>query len=766
MKRQLDLTWSNIEPNLQTILGSNFNNAQSPKLHMETYTAVYNFCLRMSLTTNQSPSSFNSLILGYDQVIFQLYTNVRDYLAEYVNNLQIQPDENFLQFYVRTWSRFNIGSAYLNHIFDYLNRYWLTKQKTDYANDISDINTLCLVQWRDYMFNPNSRVLIDEILNQIELQRNNHYIDTSILSKAISSMVLLGINNNTTLSLYIDCFESVFLERTAKFYDNESNDYLKHHNVIDYMKKAESRINEEISRLFYLDDHTKPLLIETLDKSLIKKHAEELYIEFDNLLATNDNENVHRMYTLLKRVPDTLTVLANLFQNYVKREGLKEVLNIKNNSATTGNGPVNAKLYVKVLIKVYLKYKSIVREAFEDYHTFTKALDESCRDYINFNSIASPRVNFNNTGNLGNLGNSKTPEYLAKYADMLLKKKNKESDITNNMSEDDIMIIFTFLNDKDAFEIHYRKLLAKRLIYGTSSNLEAEESLITRLQRENSIEYTSKMTKMFQDMKASENLKNEFFDKVTKIPNKDEIIKDFNPYILSETMWPFKPYKYNFKLPEELEPTHDLLESLYTMKHSGRFVKWIWNLCRGEVKANLSRSGKPPFMLTMSLFQMSIILPFNKKPTYTFKELLDITELPSEQLAGNITPFVTLRLLNQSPPNAINPDTKFTVVKEYRSKRMRVNFAANIRIEQKQEEEDTAKEISDDRRLFLKACIVRIMKARKTLKHVTLLTEVINQSHSRFNAQPNDIKKCIDDLIERAYLKRQDGNNDVYEYLA
>lgn len=57
------------------------------------------------------------------------------------------------------------------------------------------------------------------------------------------------------------------------------------------------------------------------------------------------------------------------------------------------------------------------------------------------------------------------------------------------------------------------------------------------------------------------------------------------------------------------------------------------------------------------------------------------------------------------------------------------------------------------------------MKSRQTLSHNLLVKEVIDQAKTRFNPSVAMIKKCIEQLLEKQYIKRT-KDKDKYVYVA
>ncbi|KAI8433183.1 hypothetical protein MSG28_015275 [Choristoneura fumiferana] len=72
----------------------------------------------------------------------------------------------------------------------------------------------------------------------------------------------------------------------------------------------------------------------------------------------------------------------------------------------------------------------------------------------------------------------------------------------------------------------------------------------------------------------------------------------------------------------------------------------------------------------------------------------------------------------------------------------------------------------DDRKMYLQAALVRIMKQRKVLRHNELIQEVVSQARGSFAPSVAMIKKCIEALIDKQYLERAPGRLDTYSYLA
>jgi cullin 1 len=331
-------------------------------------------------------------------------------------------------------------------------------------------------------------------------------------------LVSLGIDHNdsskSNLDVYRDYFEKEFIDATEVYYKTESEKFISENSIPDYMKKAEARLSEEEGRVqMYLHPSTHKTLIPICETVLVKNQEESIWDGFQSLLNADKQDgkitntwrsrnliadafylDLHRMYSLLARITDGLNPLRVSFEAHVKKAGLSAIERISQNE----NETMDPKSYVDTLLEVHKKYNDLVQSAFSGEAGFVAALDKACGEFVNRNKVCKDAT-------------SKSPELLARFCDQLLKKsaKNPEEDELEDVLNN-VMTVFKYVEDKDVFQKFYSKMLAKRLVNGTSASDDAEGSMISKLKEACGFEYTSKLQRMLTDMSLSKELNDQF----------------------------------------------------------------------------------------------------------------------------------------------------------------------------------------------------------------------------------------------------------------
>ena len=120
--------------------------------------------------------------------------------------------------------------------------------------------------------------------------------------------------------------------------------------------------------------------------------------------------------------------------------------------------------YTQQLIDLHDQYLALVHGPFENNQLFQKVLKEAFEVFVN-----------------KDIGNTTTAELLSTFCDNIMKTGGDklEGEIDSNL--DKIVMLFSYLSDKDMFAEFYRKQLAKRLLLNRSASDDDERSLITKL---------------------------------------------------------------------------------------------------------------------------------------------------------------------------------------------------------------------------------------------------------------------------------------------
>jgi cullin 3 len=204
------------------------------------------------------------------------------------------------------------------------------------------------------------------------------------------------------------------------------------------------------------------------------------------------------------------------------------------------------------------------------------------------------------------------PEYLATYIDEHLKNKFKDAPneewIDQRLNE--CIQLFRFLSAKDVFEEFYKQATAKRLLGGKVASDDLERMMIGKLKAECGANYTNKLEGMFSDLNKSS-----VFMQAFKKERRDVLLDlskgcDIDVTVLTAPNWSsaVKPVP-NAKLPANIQAAADEFTRYYLAKHNGR--KLQWNASKGTAEVKWRVSGGRVYELTVSTYQMIILMAFN-----------------------------------------------------------------------------------------------------------------------------------------------------------
>ena len=391
---------------------------------------------------------------------------------------------------------------------------------------------------------------------------------------------------------------------------------------------------------------------------------------------------------------------------------------------------------IVALFKLHDRFTNIIKEQFEQDAECEKALKEAFEELINQEYYVSA--------------------LLAQFVNHAL-QKGTTIDISNWKDiMDHVVMFYGYVRDKEIFERDLQQYLASRLLQDLSRDYSQECEMIAKLQTKANYFWTLKLEDMFKDIQRSKKLTADF-----KKSFGNDCNVELNVSVCTAGAW-LTSSTPPVKKVAEIAPLCDRFTSFYLSQYTGG-LSFQMDKGKAEVSVQFNKTTKK--ILVCSTYQMLILLLFNQKLTWTFKDIYQETGIPVEDCMIQCQSMAhpKIQVLRKSPNSKDCKDThKFQINPKYANPRVKVNIPIiNLDKTDAATTVDNMEPILHLRRHQMDAAVIYIMKARKQLKYAELISEVVKQLSNRFTAKPVDIKKSIANLIELEYLAR--SPDDKYD---
>merc|ERR1719354_796459 len=209
--------------------------------------------------------------------------------------------------------------------------------------------------------------------------------------------------------------------------------------------------------------------------------------------------------------------------------------------------------------------------------------------------------------------------------------------------------------------------------------------MISKLKTECGCQFTMKLEGMFKDMSLSNSTNDDFKNHVSN-SNIDLQSVDLTVRVLTTGYWPTPTINATCNIPNSPRHAFDCFKRFYLACHSGRQLTLQPQMGAADLNAMFfSKKGegaaKAPrkHIISVSTYQMCVLMLFNKKEKLTYEEIADESDIPEKDLVRALQSLalgkVTQRILIKDPKNKdIEADHQFSVNDQFTSKLFRVKI--------------------------------------------------------------------------------------------
>ncbi|KAL8829981.1 MAG: hypothetical protein Q9170_005938, partial [Blastenia crenularia] len=715
---------------LEAALTAIINNKKVLHSNEELYRGAENLCRR-----GRAPALFKTVCEKCRQGISSEFEKPLEAKASKLDDIDV------LRALVAAWDEWSARLKTIRSIFFFLDRSYLL-----HSPKLPSIEAMGTAEFRDRIF--SHKALKSQILSGACQLVNTDRQDGS--TKQDNGLLRMAIKIFHAMGVYTSAFEAALLACSESYISTWSDEKAESLDLPQYISESQGLIDRELKRCddLGLDSTTRKTLETYLEDLLVyqQDRLDKLLSTKDvcNLLKADANDVLKQLYNLLQR-RDLCEQLRPPFEAYIADQGSEIVFD-----------EAREQEMVVRLLEFRKRLETVWKQSFSSHEGLGYSLREAFETFIN----KSKRSNMT-----WGTDNPKPGEMIAKHVDMILQGRSKalrtstagartdtnedadasseDEDVEINRQLDQVLELFRFVHGKAVFEAFYKRDLARRLLLNRSASADAEKNMLTRLASECGAGFTHNLEQMFKDMELAREEVASYKSLLERRESQPSV--DLNVSVLSAAAWPSYP-EVPLIVPREVQQQATVFEQHYKVQHSGRRLTWIHSLAHCQLNAYLPKGKKE---LVVSGYQAVVLLIFKDKAVndeMAYGDIQGATGLNDVELKRTLQSLAcaNYRILRKTPRGKdVNKDDTFSVNTNFTAPKYRIKINQVQAKETKEENKETHERVAADRAYETQAAIVRILKARKTIAHVELITEVIKATRSRGELDLGDIKKNI-----------------------
>ncbi|KIM50910.1 hypothetical protein SCLCIDRAFT_12255 [Scleroderma citrinum Foug A] len=690
-----------------------------------TYEGIYNHCYTAVGGGARGQTLYDGLVMEFEKCC-------RNLLGELMASKVDVGSIAWLDHVVRVCVWFEGQVRLLRSLLAYLDRAFILKDSR-----LSSIRDLAFMAFKAHVLDDS--LIIEHIRFGVRdwlVSERNKGMESphrECIQNLVSHLVTHGV--------YAIIFERFVAEQTLTYYSEEAEEKIHKMNITPelFLAHVTQRVAEEEARAVAVFQSPTVLLVQhATRRGLLEGRLEWLaHGAMEPLMSARGTDRLTSAYTEFAAA-EGLHVLSKEFKAYVQKAVAGIIKDAEHDDTM-----IERLLEFKAFSDRALQTAFIDPKTQEPNRTFSYALTDA------FAFGFKARRN-------------KPAELIAKHLDRLMRRGQRDmSDGDFDALLDSVLALYRYTDDKDVFRTFYHRALARRLLLERSASDDFERAMLKKLKEQYDPEF-GMGDHMFNDLALSRDVLREYR---SRLPD-DSLGHHLSVMVLQRSVWPFAARKKDVDLLPWMQSELDAFVTFYKSKHQGRKLDWDHSLGTATLKARFKAGSKE---LTVSLYQAIVLLLFNDVEEMGYSQILEATRMEVGELKRTLQSLACgqKRVLRKHPLGRDVDETDvFYFNADFTDPRAKVHINSIQAKETPEESKRTQTHIDSDRKHYLDAAIVRIMKGKKELSYEQLKTQTIEAVKSHFVPEVMVIKQRITGLVEQEYLRRDEDDMNKYIYVA